>query len=51
LHATTSLREKFILQLEIVVKQKNTVTVVVEEQWISEKELRDELKWSQLLSS
>lgn len=41
-------KEKFILQLEIVVKQKNTVTVVVEEQWMSEKELRDELKWSPL---
>ena len=51
LHGITSLQEKFILQLEIVVKQKNTVTVVVKEQCMSEKELRDELKWSPLLSS
>ena len=35
---------------EVVVKQKNTITVTVEEQWMSEKELREELKWSPFLS-
>ena len=43
-------QDEFIRQLEVVVKQKNTVTVVVEEQWMSEKELREELKWSPFLS-
>ena len=43
-------QDLFIQRLEVVVKQKNTITVTVEEQWMSEKELREELKWSPFLS-
>ena len=41
--------EKFISQLEIIVKKKNTVEVKIEEQWMSEKEMKDELHWSSSL--
>jgi hypothetical protein len=32
--------------LEIVVRKKKMMTVWVDEQWLSEKEMKDELKWS-----
>ena len=41
--------EAFISQLEIIVKKKNTVEVKIEEQWMSEKEMKDELHWSSSL--
>jgi len=41
--------EAFISQLEVIVKKKNTVEVKIEEQWMSEKEMRDELHWSSSL--
>ena len=40
------LQDAFISQLEIVVKKKNAMTVLVDEQWCSEKEMKDDLGWS-----
>ena len=47
--ANLSTQEKFIDQLELVVKKKNTQKVWVDEQWLTEKEMKDDLKWSTIL--
>ncbi|CAL1163425.1 unnamed protein product, partial [Cladocopium goreaui] len=38
--------EAFIQQLEVVVRKKNVKKVWVDEQWCTEKEMREELNWS-----
>ena len=43
-------KDEFINQLEIVVTKKKAMTIKVDEQWASEKEMRDDLKWSPLFS-
>lgn len=40
------LQNAFLLQLEIVVKKKASVKVTRDWQWVSEKEMRDDLGWS-----
>lgn len=32
--------------LEVIIKRKTSYTILVEEEWVSEKEMKDELKWS-----
>jgi hypothetical protein len=32
--------------LEIVIRKKNTHKVTVDEQWVSEKEMKDDLGWT-----
>ena len=49
--ADPRLQEAFITQLEIVVKKKNMQTIWVDEQWCSEKEMKDDLKWTPSLVS
>ena len=39
------MQEKFVATLEIVVRKKSSHKVTVDEQWVSEKEMRDGLKW------
>ena len=39
----------FISQLEIIIKKKQTLTVRVDEQWVSEKEMKADLNWSPTL--
>ena len=48
-HIAVQHQEKFVATLEVIVKRKTTYTVTVDEQWLSEKEMKDELKWSQRL--
>ena len=33
-------------KLEIIVRKKKMLTVWIDEQWVSEKEMKDDLKWS-----
>lgn len=44
-----SRQEAFITQLEIVVTKKNTQKVWVDEQWVTEQEMKQELKWTSTL--
>ncbi|CAL1159659.1 unnamed protein product [Cladocopium goreaui] len=39
-------KEEFICQLEIVVTKKKAMTIRVDEIWASEKEMKEDLKWS-----
>lgn len=43
LHPST--QESFIAQLEIIVRKKATIKVSIEEMWVSEQEMRDDLRW------
>lgn len=38
-------------ELEIVVRKTSKNKIQVEEEWLSEKEMRDEYKWSTFLTS
>ncbi|CAL1127048.1 unnamed protein product [Cladocopium goreaui] len=38
----------FIAELEVIVTKKKTISIRVEEQWVSEKEMKSDLKWSPL---
>ncbi|CAK9117801.1 unnamed protein product [Durusdinium trenchii] len=38
--------EGFIATLEIVVKKKSSMTLIIDEQWLSEKEMKDDFGWS-----
>ncbi|CAK9017306.1 unnamed protein product [Durusdinium trenchii] len=38
-------KESFIAQLEIIVRKKATIKVSIEEMWVSEQEMRDDLRW------
>ena len=51
LYSDTALpaEEAFIQQLEVVVRKKNVKKVWVDEQWCTEKEMREELNWSSFL--
>ena len=40
-------QEKFVGELEVIVKRSSSKSITVESQWMSEKEMKDELKWSQ----
>lgn len=42
-------QEKFISTLETIVRKKSAKRNKVAERWLSEKEMKDELKWSTLL--
>ena len=39
-------QDKFVAQLEIIIRKKKMLTVWIDEQWVSEKEMKDDLKWS-----
>ena len=39
-------QEQFVNRLEIVVRKKKMMTVWIDEQWLSEKEMKDDFKWS-----
>ena len=40
------MQEKFIATLEIVIRKKSSYKVTVDEQWVSEKEMKDDLGWT-----
>lgn len=40
------MQEQFIAQLEVIVWKKKMLKVTVDEQWLSEKEMKEDLKWS-----
>ena len=42
-------QEKFISTLEVIVRKKSSHIITVDSMWVSEKEMRDELKWSSYL--
>ena len=44
-----NIQEKFINTLEVIVKKKSSQKITVDSQWLSEKEMRDELNWSACL--
>ena len=46
IHAPCFWQEKFMAEMEIVVKKKSTIRVTVDEQWVSEKEMKDDLGWT-----
>lgn len=39
-------QDQFVAKLEIIVRKKKMLTVWIDEQWVSEKEMKDDLKWS-----
>lgn len=43
--------DEFEARMEVVIKKKNSVKITVDEVWVSEKEMRDELKWSANIGS
>ena len=43
--------EEFEARMEIVIKKRNSVKITVDEVWVSEKEMRDELKWTAYIGS
>ena len=45
------MQDKFVSELEIVVRKTSKNKIQVEEEWLSEKEMRDEYKWSTFLTS
>lgn len=46
IHSTYRIQEEFINMLEVVVKRKNLKKIWVDEQWLTEKEMKDDFKWS-----
>jgi len=42
-------QEKFIQTLEVIVRRKSSMKMVVNEEWRSEKEMKDDLKWTAFL--
>ena len=40
------IQAEFEVQLDIVIRKKSSKKLTVVEEWVSEKEMRDELKWS-----
>ena len=44
-----NIQEKFINTLEVIVKKKSSKKMTVDSEWVSEKEMRDELNWSACL--
>ena len=46
---TCVLQEKFLVRLEICVKQNNSIELNIDEGWYSEEELVSILKWSERL--
>lgn len=53
LHSTNSSRapaqDAFLAQMEVLIKKKASMKVTVNEEWLSEKEMRDDYNWSALL--
>lgn len=45
----SQLQAIFVNRLEIIVKKKKTIAMRVEEQWVSEKEMKTDLGWSPTL--
>lgn len=44
-------KDQFISELETLVKKKSSKKTLVDEQWLSEKEMKDDLGWSAHLVS
>lgn len=42
-----TLQERFLNELHILVKKKQTFKLTVDQGWYSEQEMKDELSWSQ----
>lgn len=42
-------QEDFVVQLEVTIKKRMSIKVTVDEQWASEKEMREDLGWSAFL--
>ena len=42
-------QDAFLNQLEIVVKKKKSIKLIIDEGWYSEKEMSDDLKWNAFL--
>lgn len=45
------MQEQFINTLEIIVKKQLSQSITIESRWVSEKEMRDDLKWTPCLVS
>lgn len=41
-----SMQDKFVSELEVIIRKKSSKKMTIEEQWVSEKEMKDDLKWS-----
>ena len=50
-HEQGPTQAKVQCELEIAIRKKATILVQVDEQWMSEKEMKDDLSWSQRLAS
>ena len=48
-HSVVLLKEKFISELEIVIKKRSTQKVTIDEEWLSEKEMKDDYGWTSYL--
>ena len=46
---STCVQDKFISTLEVIVRKTSSQCVTVDSMWVSEKEMREELKWSAYL--
>jgi len=40
------LQDEFLARIEVVIKKKSSNKVTIDEVWVSEKEMKDDLKWS-----
>ena len=40
------LQEEFLVRMEVVIRKKSSNKVTIDEVWVSEKEMKDDLKWS-----
>ena len=40
------LQDEFLARMEVVIKKKSSNKVTIDEVWVSEKEMKDDLKWS-----
>ena len=50
-HVFLYVQDAFIAKLEVIVRKKSSYTVWLDEEWLSEKEMKDDLKWSQILGT
>lgn len=40
------MQDQFVAQLEVIVRKKKMLKVTVDERWLSEKEMKEDFKWS-----
>ena len=44
-------QEEFKNRLEVIIRKRTSIKVTVDEQWVSESEMRTDLKWNQNIGS